>query len=66
MPKLKTKKGAAKRFGITKNGKVKRKKAYKSHILTKKNGKRIRHLRKPGYVANENEARTVKKMLPYG
>jgi large subunit ribosomal protein L35 len=66
MPKLKTKKGAAKRFGLTKNGKIKRKKAYKSHILSKKSGKRIRQLRKPGYVTNENEKKSVKKMLPYG
>jgi large subunit ribosomal protein L35 len=66
MPKLKTKKGAAKRFSLTKSGIPKRKKAYKSHILTKKNGKRIRHLRKPAYVTSKNEADTVRKMLPYG
>jgi len=66
MPKLKTKKGAAKRFSLTKSGKVKRKKANKGHILTKKNGKRIRHLRKHDYVTNENERKSVKKMLPYG
>lgn len=66
MPKLKTKKGAAKRFRLTKSGKVKRKRASKGHLLTKKNGKRIRHLRKPGYVTNANEKKSVKKMLPYG
>jgi large subunit ribosomal protein L35 len=66
MPKLKTKKGAAKRFKVTESGKVKRKQAYKSHILTKKNGKRIRHLRKPSYVTSEGERKAVKKMLPYG
>jgi len=64
MPKLKTKKGAAKRFNITKSGKIKRKKAYKSHILTKKNAKRVRHLRKPDFVSSA-EKKTVKKMLPY-
>jgi len=65
MPKLKTKKGAAKRFNITESGKIKRKKANKSHILTKKNGKRIRHLRKPGFVTSGSEKKSVKKMLPY-
>ncbi len=64
MPKLKTKKGAAKRFRITANGKVKQKKAFKSHILTKKNAKRIRHLRKPDYLAG-TDAKNVKRMLPY-
>ena len=66
MPKLKTKKGAAKRFHFTKSGNIKRKKANKSHILTKKSGNRIRHLRKPGYITNENERKSVKRMLPYG
>jgi large subunit ribosomal protein L35 len=64
MPKLKTNKGAAKRFKTTESGRIKRKKAYKSHILTKKNAKRIRHLRKPGFVEG-GEKKTVKKMLPY-
>ena len=66
MHKLKTKKGAEKCFSLTESGKVKRKRANKGHILTKKNGKRIRHLRKPGYVTNANERKSVKKMLPYG
>jgi large subunit ribosomal protein L35 len=65
MPKLKTKKGAAKRFHMTGNGKVRMKKAYKSHILTKKSGKRIRHLRKPDYLKG-TDAKNVKRMLPYG
>jgi large subunit ribosomal protein L35 len=64
MPKLKTKKGAAKRFKITKSGKIKRKKAFKGHILTKKSAKRKRSLRKPGFVfAGEKES--LRKMLPY-
>ena len=46
MPKIKTHRGAAKRFGVTKNGKVKRAKAFRSHILNKKSTKRKRHLRK--------------------
>lgn len=64
MPKIKTHRGAAKRFKITKNGKVKRSKAYKSHILTKKSAKRKRHLRKAGFASSANEA-TIKKLLPY-
>ncbi|NLM49427.1 MAG: 50S ribosomal protein L35 [Clostridiaceae bacterium] len=64
MPKLKTHKGAAKRFGFTKNGKVKRSKAYRSHILTKKSTKRKRKLRKGGYASVPN-AKTIKKLIPY-
>jgi large subunit ribosomal protein L35 len=64
MPKLKTKKGAMKRFKITESGKVQRNKAYKSHKLTKKNAKRKRGLRKPAFVS-PGEEKTVKKMLPY-
>ena len=64
MPKLKTKRGAAKRFRVTANGKIKRKKAFKSHILTKKSSKRKRNLRKPGFVS-PSEKKSVKKMLPY-
>ncbi len=64
MPKLKTKKGAAKRFKITANGKIKRSKAYKSHILTKKSSKRKRNLRKAGFVS-PSEKKNVEKMLPY-
>ena len=47
MPKMKTSKSAAKRFKATGTGKLKRSKAYKSHILTKKTTKRKRNLRKP-------------------
>ena len=54
MPKIKTHRGAAKRFGITKNGKVKRGKAYRSHILNKKTTKRKRKLRKMGYLTNKS------------
>ncbi len=46
MPKMKTRRGAAKRFKLTSSGKIKRNKANKSHILTKKSPKRKRHLRK--------------------
>ncbi len=64
MPKIKTHRGAAKRFGVTKNGKVKRAKAFRSHILNKKSTKRKRHLRKGGYLSAANEA-TIKSMMPY-
>ncbi|MBQ4145829.1 MAG: 50S ribosomal protein L35 [Clostridia bacterium] len=64
MPKIKTHRGAAKRFSLTKNGKVKRKKAFRSHILNKKTTKRKRHLRKAGYLSAANEA-TIKSMMPY-
>ena len=64
MPKMKTHSGAKKRFKLTKTGKIKRAKAFRSHILTKKTTKRMRGLRKPGYVDATNAA-TIKKMLPY-
>lgn len=64
MPKQKTHRGAAKRFKITKNGKIKRSQAYKSHILTKKPTKRTRNLRKAAYVS-PTEAKVMKKLIPY-
>ena len=64
MPKIKTHRGAAKRFGVTKSGKVKRAKAYRSHILNKKSTKRKRNLRKGGYLSSANEA-TIRIMMPY-
>ena len=64
MPKIKTHRGAANIFIITKNGKIKRGKAYKSHILTKKTTKRLRGLRQTGYIA-ECEAKKVRKLIPY-
>ncbi|HDM09308.1 MAG: 50S ribosomal protein L35 [Deltaproteobacteria bacterium] len=64
MPKLKTKRAAAKRFKITGTGKVRRRKAYASHILTKKNSKRKRNLRKATILDSTNE-RQVARLLPY-
>ena len=64
MPKIKTKKAAAKRFKITGTGKFKHKKANKTHILTKKSPKRKMNLRKAGMVDKTNEA-AVRAMLPY-
>ena len=63
MPKIKTNRGAAKRFKKLKSGKIRRNKAYKSHILTKKSKKRKRNLRKYALVSNA-EKKIVKKLLP--
>ena len=65
MPKMKTHRGAAKRLKRTGTGRLKRHKANKSHILTKKTQKRKRKLRKAGLVAKSDEKR-MKKLLPYG
>ena len=65
MPKMKTHRGAAKRVKKTGTGKVKRHKANKSHILTKKTTKRKRRLRQPDLVAKAN-AKKLNKILPYG
>jgi large subunit ribosomal protein L35 len=64
MPKLKTHRGAAKRFKKTASGKIKRSKAYKSHILTKKTTKRKRALDMPAMVSKADQKR-VDAMLPY-
>lgn len=63
MPKMKTHRGAAKRFKATGSGKVRRNKAFKSHILTKKTRKRKRNMRKGGLVAPADAA-AIRKMLP--
>lgn len=65
MPKIKTRRGMAKRFKLTKSGLVKRGKAGKSHILTKKSTKTKRNLRATTVVASAKEARTIKAMCPY-
>jgi large subunit ribosomal protein L35 len=62
--KLKTHRGAAKRFKITGTGKVKRHHAFARHILTKKNAKRKRQLGKAALVSDA-EAASVRRMLPY-
>ena len=64
MPKIKTNRSAAKRFKITGTGKLKRNKAYKSHILTKKTQKRKRNLRK-ATVLDQSNVKNMKKILPY-
>ena len=64
MPKMKTNAGAKKRFSTTGTGKIRRKHAYKSHILTKKSTKRKRGLRKAGLV-DETNIKGIKRILPY-
>lgn len=64
MPKLKTHRGAAKRFKVTATGEIKRRKSNKSHILTGKPAKRMRTLRKPALVSDSDRA-NIKKLLPY-
>ena len=63
MPKMKRHSGAKKRFSITGKGKVRRLKAYKSHILTKKTSKRKRNLRRAAIVATNGEAKNIKRLL---
>ena len=64
MPKVKTKRAAAKRFHKTGSCQLKRMKAYKSHILTKKSTKRKRNLRK-ATIADPTNAKVMKQILPY-
>jgi large subunit ribosomal protein L35 len=64
MPKMKTNRGAAKRFKATGSGKIVRNKAYASHILTKKTTKRKRGLRKSSLVDDTN-VKGIKRILPY-
>ena len=64
MPKMKTNRGAAKRFKLTGSGKIKRNKAYSSHILTKKSTKRKRGLRQ-GDIVDASNHKGIKRILPY-
>jgi large subunit ribosomal protein L35 len=64
VPKIKTKRGAAKRFRKTSTGKVRRRKAFASHILTKKSTKRKRNLRSSTFVGKTN-SKAIKRLIPY-
>ena len=64
MPKIKTNRAVAKRFKVTGTGKLKRNKAYKSHILTKKSTKRKRNLRQ-ATITDATNVKNMKKVLPY-
>ncbi|HEV2179197.1 MAG TPA: 50S ribosomal protein L35 [Gemmatimonadaceae bacterium] len=63
MPKMKTHRGAAKRFKKTGSGKIRRYKAYKSHILTKKTSKRKRRLRRAGLIATTGDTKRIKRLI---
>jgi len=62
MPKIRTTRGAMKRFKLTGRKKIKRRKAYTSHLLTKKTSKRKRHLRKASLVSS-TQTKRVKRMI---
>jgi large subunit ribosomal protein L35 len=64
MPKMKSNRGAAKRFKATGSGKIKRSKAFTSHILTKKSTKRKRNLRQ-GDLVDPTNVKSIRKILPY-
>lgn len=64
MPKIKTNRGAAKRFSKTGSGQFKRSQSHRRHILTKKSTKRKRHLRSPEHVAAADTP-MVRRMMPY-
>ncbi|MFH0763367.1 MAG: 50S ribosomal protein L35 [Candidatus Omnitrophota bacterium] len=66
MGKLKTKKGVQKRFKLTKKGKVKYKTCGKGHLLSNKKSARLRRMKKPGFLAGANQAKYLKRLLPYG
>lgn len=66
MPRLKTKKGVAKRFKLTKKGKIKYSCGGKSHLASSKETKRLRALRKRRTLADKKEMMYLKRMLPYG
>ena len=66
MPKMKTKKSAAKRYSLTGTGKVKHKKMNLRHILTKRSPKRKMNLRHTGILSEKDAKRLRKQMLPYG
>ncbi|HYS70101.1 MAG TPA: 50S ribosomal protein L35 [Gemmatimonadaceae bacterium] len=63
MPKMKSHKGARKRFRVTGSGKVKRYRAFKSHILTKKSPKRKRRLRRETTIQTPGEVKHIKRLL---
>jgi len=65
MPKMKTKKAAAKRFAVRASGSIKRGQAFKRHILTKRTTKNKRHLR-GAVTLHASDVASVKRMLPYG
>lgn len=65
MPKIRTNRAAAKRFRLTASGKIRRNKAYKSHILTKKSRSRKRNLRH-STILDKVDTHLIRKLIPYG
>lgn len=65
MPKMKTKRAAAKRFKVTGSGKIKKKKAFLRHLLTCKNAKKKRQLRGTSMVEAPGDQQRIKRFLPY-
>jgi len=65
MPKLKSHRGAMKRFKKTKKGKIKRSRAYAGHLKTKKSSKKKRKMRR-GILLNKEDAKRVRRLMPYG
>ncbi|MCR4336633.1 MAG: 50S ribosomal protein L35 [Candidatus Omnitrophica bacterium] len=65
MPKLKTNRSVAKRFRLTKSGKIKKRNAGRGHVLGKKTRKLKRQLRRSGYLS-PSDAKRVRRLLPYG
>jgi len=66
MPKLKTKRGVAKRFKLSKKGKVTYRPGGKSHLLSSKESERLRHMRKKKTLGDKAKVKYIKRMLPYG
>ncbi|MBF0255291.1 MAG: 50S ribosomal protein L35 [Gammaproteobacteria bacterium] len=64
MPKIKTNRGAAKRFKVKSSGAVKSNQSHRRHILTKKSTKRKRHLRSPNHL-HTSDAKVARRMMPY-
>lgn len=64
MPKIKTNRSASKRFSVSAHGKIKRSKAFSSHILTKKSAKRKRSLRK-GTLLSKVDSKGIRRLIPY-
>jgi len=64
MPKIKTNRGAAKRFTKTSSGRIKRAQSFRRHILTSKSTKRKRHLRSPSEI-HESDVKMIRRLLPY-
>ena len=66
MRKLKTSKAVAKRFKLTKTGKIKRTKASRGHLLSHKDRKRKRGIKRPAVIEGRKEKTSIRKLLPYG